>query len=158
DGRTVWLRESARLLGGSEGRPSYLIGVMADVTERRMLEDQLVQSERVEAVSRLASRMAHDLNNMLMILTGYGEELLNNVPPGSAIRADVQEILAATERMSGLTSQLLAFTRKQAGVTPGPAEGIVMEPVVGSVGRRLTARLRGQIALESNLSSEPNRV
>ena len=154
DGRTVWLRESARLLSGSEGRPQYLIGITVDATERRLLEDQLVQSERVEAVSKLASRMVHDLNNMLMILTGYGEELLNNIPAGSPLRPDIQEILAATERMSGLTSQLLAFARKPIAV----ADSVALEPLLESLSRRLSARLGAQIALELKLSAEPSRV
>jgi PAS domain S-box-containing protein len=154
DGRTVWSRESARLVPDSEGRPQYLIGITIDVSERRLLEDQLVQSERVEAVSKLASRMAHDLNNMLMILTGYGEELLNNIPAGSPLRPDIQEILAATERMSGLTSQLLAFARKQIAV----ADSVVLEPLLESLSRRLSARLGPGIALELKLSAEPNRV
>jgi C4-dicarboxylate-specific signal transduction histidine kinase len=51
---------------------------------------------------------------MLMIATGYGEELLNGLPQGSSLRADVQEVLTATERMTGLTSQLLSFARRQA--------------------------------------------
>jgi two-component system, cell cycle sensor histidine kinase and response regulator CckA len=125
DGRLVWLRESARLLKDAEGRPAYLMGVTVDVTQRRELEDQLVQAERIEAVSKLASRMAHDLNNMLMILTGYGEELINGVPAASPLRADVQEILAAAERMNGLTNHLLAFTRH-----PGSAAGVVSLEVV----------------------------
>ncbi|HEY6391564.1 MAG TPA: response regulator [Bryobacteraceae bacterium] len=133
DGRVVWLRESARLLKDAEGQPAYFIGVTVDVTERRELEDQLVQSERVEAVSRLASRMAHDLNNMLMILTGYGEELLNGIGAGSQLRGDVQEILAAAGRMNGLTSQLLAFSRH-----PGSAAGIVsLEAVLNGSKKRL---------------------
>ena len=154
DGRTVWLRESARLFSGSEGRPQYLIGITVDATERRLLEDQLVQSERVEAVSKLASRMAHDLNNMLMILTGYGEELLNNIPAGSPLRTDIQEILAATERMSGLTGQLLAFARRQVAVT----NSVVLEPLLENLSRRLSARLGAGISLELKLSAEPSRV
>jgi PAS domain S-box-containing protein len=133
DGRLRWLRETARLLSDAEGNPSYFIGVTVDVTERRELEDQLVQSERVEAVSRLASRMAHDLNNMLMILTGYGEELLNGIQAGSPLRGDVQEILAAAERMTGLTTQLLAFARH-----PGSAAGVVsLETVLSGMKNRL---------------------
>jgi two-component system cell cycle sensor histidine kinase/response regulator CckA len=154
DGRTVWSRESARLVPDSEGRPQYLIGITIDVSERRLLEDQLVQSERVEAVSKLASRMAHDLNNMLMILTGYGEELLSNIPVGSPLRPDIQEILAATERMSGLTTQLLAFARRQVAVTGS----LDLEPMLESLSRRLGARLGAGIALELKLSAEPNRV
>jgi len=137
-GHLVWLRESARLLKDDEGRPAYFIGVTVDVTERRELEDQLVQAERIEAVSRLASRMAHDLNNMLMILTGYGEELLNGMPAGSPLRGDVQEILAAAERMNGLTSHLLAFTRP-----PGSAAAIVsLETVLSGMQKRLQLELK----------------
>ena len=107
DGRILWVRESARLVTDGDGRPRYLIGITVDVTERHMLQDQLVQSERVQAVSKLAGRMAHDLNNMLMIVTGHGEELLNSLPAGSPLRADVQEIMNATERMTGVTGHLL---------------------------------------------------
>ena len=140
--------------GPSEGQPRYLIGVAVDVSERRMLEDQLVQSERVEAVSRLASRMAHDLNNMLMILTGYSEELLTSLPAGSTLRADVQEILAATERMSGLTSQLLSFARRQGGA---PAE-MDLESTLARFGPRLSALLGTHVGLELHVSEEPNRI
>ena len=148
NGSSVWLREYARVLpaaeGHSEGQPRYLIGVAVDVSERRMLEDQLVQSERVEAVSRLASRMAHDLNNMLMILTGYSEELLTSLPAGSTLRTDVQEILAATERMSGLTSQLLSFSRRQGGA---PAE-MDLDSTLARFGPRLSALLGTHVGLE----------
>jgi two-component system cell cycle sensor histidine kinase/response regulator CckA len=158
NGSSVWLREYARLLpasqDGGEHQPRYMIGVAVDVTERRMLEDQLVQSERVEAVSRLASRMAHDLNNVLMILTGYSEELLTGLPAGSTLRADVQEILAATERMSGLTSQLLSFARRQGGV----ATDMDLESTLGRFGPRLSALLGTHVGLELRMSGEPNRI
>ncbi len=157
-GGSVWLREYARLLpaseGSAEGQPRYLIGVAVDVTERRMLEDQLVQSERVDAVARLASRMAHDLNNMLMILTGYSEELLTGLPAGSTLRADVQEILAATDRMSGLTTQLLSFARRQ----PGASIEMDLESTLARFGPRLNALLGTHVGLELRTSVEPNRV
>jgi two-component system, cell cycle sensor histidine kinase and response regulator CckA len=153
-GSSVWLREYARILPAAEGQPRYMIGVAVDVTERRMLEDQLVQSERVEAVSRLASRMAHDLNNMLMILTGYSEELLTGLPAGSTLRADVQEILAATDRMSGLTSQLLSFARRQSAA----AVEMDLESTLGRFGPRLSALLGTHVGLELRLAGEPNRV
>jgi PAS domain S-box-containing protein len=153
-GSSVWIREYARLIPGADGAPRYMIGLAVDVTERRMLEDQLVQSERVEAVSRLASRMAHDLNNMLMILTGYSEELLTNLPAGSGLRADVQEILAATERMSGLTGQLLSFARRPgAGVTD-----LDLASTLGKLSPRWGALLGTHVGLEFRISAEPARV
>ena len=153
-GRTVWLREYSRLLPAKEGEPRYMIGVAVDVTERRMLEDQLVQAERVEAVSRLASRMAHDLNNTLMILTGYSEELLTALPAGSAMRSDVREILAATEKMSGFTSQLLSFARRQGPV----AEEMELESAIEKMKPRLNALLGTHVGLDLRLSGAPNRV
>ena len=157
-GGSVWLREYARLLpgaeSGAEGQPRYMIGIAVDVSERRMLEDQLVQSERVEAVSRLASRMAHDLNNMLMILTGYSEELLTTLPAGSTLRADVQEILAATDRMSGLTSLLLSFARRQ----PGTLAEMDLESALARFAPRWNALLGTHVGLELRVSGGPNRI
>jgi two-component system, cell cycle sensor histidine kinase and response regulator CckA len=153
-GGALWLREYSRLLPAAEGQPRYMIGVAVDVTERRMLEDQLVQAERVEAVSRLASRMAHDLNNALMILTGYSEELLTALPAGSTMRSDVQEILTATERVGGLTSQLLSFARRQGQA----AAELDLESALAKISLRLAALLGTHVGLDLHLSAEPNRV
>jgi len=150
----LWLREYSRILPAAEGQPRYMIGVAVDVTERRMLEDQLVQAERVEAVSRLASRMAHDLNNTLMILTGYSEELLTALPAGSTMRSDVQEILTATERVGGLTSQLLSFARRQGQA----AAEMELESALGKISLRLGALLGTHVGLDLHLGSEPNYV
>ncbi len=143
-GGSLWLREYSRLLPAAEGQPRYMIGVAVDVTERRMLEDQLVQAERVEAVSRLASRMAHDLNNTLMILTGYSEELLTALPAGSTMRSDVQEILTRHRTMGGLTSQLLSFARRQG---PAAAE-MELESALGKMSPRLNALLGTHVGLD----------
>ena len=153
-GKTVWLREYARVLPGAEGQPRYMIGIAVDITERRMLEDQLLQAERVEAVSRLASRMAHDLNNVLMILTGYSEELLTNLPAGSNLRSDVQEILAATDRMTALTGQLLSFARHPGGAVTE----LDLESTLGRFGPRLNALLGTHVGLELRVSAQPHRV
>ena len=154
DGRLVWLRESVRLLKDAEGSAAYFIGVTVDVTERRQLEDQLVQSERVEAVTRLASRMAHDLNNMLMILTGYSEELLNGMPAGSPLRGDVQEILAATGRMNGLTTQLLAFARHQGNAT----STVPLETVLSGMKNRLQHLIGAGVHLDFKFPSDAGEV
>jgi CheY-like chemotaxis protein len=90
--------------------------------------------------------MAHDLNNMLMIVTGHSEELLNSLPANSPLRADVQEILNATERMSGLTGHLLAFTRRQSST----ASAIDLHTVLRTVEQRL--------GLQFKLSTQANVV
>jgi PAS domain S-box-containing protein len=154
DGRLLWVRETARLLFDGDGNPEFLVGITVNVTERRLLERQLAQSERVEAVTKLASRMAHDLNNMLMILTGYGEELLNGLPTASSLRADVQEVLGAAERMSGLTSQLLAFARRQSAAL----DALALEAALNGLAIRLTAAAGPDVLLELKPSSEHNYV
>ena len=154
DGHIVWLRERARVAVDSHGRATRLIGVTLDVTERRLLEEQTTQAERVEAVSKLASRLAHDLNNMLMIVTGYGEELLSGLPQGSSLRADVQEVLTATERMTGLTNQLLSFARRQAA----PAGQVELEALLSTVQQYLRVLLGEGAELEVKMSAETNVV
>ncbi|MDP3910650.1 MAG: response regulator [Gemmatimonadales bacterium] len=84
-----------------------------DVTDRRNLETQIVQSQKMEAVGRLAGGVAHDFNNILTAIGGYADLLLADLPPDDARRQDVAEIHRAAERAASLTQQLLAFSRRQ---------------------------------------------
>jgi PAS domain S-box-containing protein len=84
-----------------------------DVTERRALEQQLRQAQKMEAVGRLAGGIAHDFNNLLMVISGYSEFLLERVGADPTLRGHAQEIANAAERATSLTRQLLAFSRKQ---------------------------------------------
>jgi PAS domain S-box-containing protein len=135
--RTIWLLEIARIQYDSPGRPRYLIGITVDITQRRHFERQLVQSNRRNAIGRLAGRLLHDLNNLLMIVTGYGEELLESLPVGNPLRGDIQQILTAGERVGALTNQLLAFTRRHP-VSPTTIElGGALRDMEISLQRRL---------------------
>ena len=111
-----------------EGQPKtiryrgHVMAVMAirDVTERRRTEEalrrsqeQLMQSQRLELVGRLAGGIAHDFNNLLTAITGYGSLILDTLDEHAAIRPDLAEILQAAERASDLTHQLLAYSRRQ---------------------------------------------
>ena len=84
-----------------------------DVTERRALEQQLRQAQKMEAVGRLAGGIAHDFNNLLMVISGYSEFLLERLGTDPTLRGHAQEIANAAERATSLTRQLLAFSRKQ---------------------------------------------
>jgi PAS domain S-box-containing protein len=94
------------------GRPAWL-ALVSDVTERKSLEAQLLQSQRMESVGRLAGGVAHDFNNWLGVITGYGELLRKRVASEAHLTRYADEILSASQRAAGLTRQLLAFSRKQ---------------------------------------------
>ncbi|MBI5623436.1 MAG: MEDS domain-containing protein [Elusimicrobia bacterium] len=96
-----------------DGHISAAIKIMEDVTERFSLEEQFRQSQKMEAVGRLAGGVAHDFNNIVTAISGFTEFLLASLPGDDARRKDVEEIKAAGDRATALTRQLLAFSRKQ---------------------------------------------
>jgi PAS domain S-box-containing protein len=110
-GATIWCRETVRRPHSESGT---LVGVMSDFSRRKQLEGQLLRAERAQAVRAMASTLSHDLNNPLMIIGGYAEEIRNALPEEHPLRRDAEQILAAAERISGLTGRLLEFTNEQA--------------------------------------------
>jgi signal transduction histidine kinase len=113
DGTVRWLSGAGRVLLDDHGDPVRAVGISMDVTERRTLEEQFQQAQKMEAVGRLAGGVAHDFNNLLTSILGYCELLLADVGQGDPRRADIMEIQKAGTRAAGLTRQLLAFSRKQ---------------------------------------------
>jgi PAS domain S-box-containing protein len=112
DGIAMVVRVSGRAVSDGDKRTAFEL-FAEDVTERRALEQQLRQSQKMEAVGRLAGGIAHDFNNLLMVISGYSEFLLERLGSDPALRGPAQEIAAASQRASSLTRQLLAFSRKQ---------------------------------------------
>ncbi len=113
DGRTVWVLGSASLIEADGGKPAMIEGTLLDITERKNLEEQLRQAQRIEAVGRLAGGVAHDFNNLLTAILGYSDIVLEQLPGGDRLRHYVGEIKKAGERAASLTRQLLAFSRQQ---------------------------------------------
>ena len=113
DGSYATVMDRAHLVYDASGAPIRIIGAMMDLTPRRKLEEQLRQSMKLEAVGRLAGGISHDFNNLLTVINGYSELALADLPAGDPRRTPLQEVANAGKRAAALTSQLLAFSRKQ---------------------------------------------
>jgi PAS domain S-box-containing protein len=115
-----------RTIGGEERMVSMIVSREAapedwsrvvvtffDITDRRKLEDQILQSQKMESLGRLAGGIAHDFNNLLMVISGYSDLLLNSLEKPETLERGLNEIRRAGERGAELTQQLLAFSRRQ---------------------------------------------
>jgi PAS domain S-box-containing protein len=136
------------------GDQTVLITIARDVTHEDLLERQLRQSQKMEAIGRLAGGIAHDFNNLLTAIQGNAQFVLEALPVGSDVRTDVDEILRASERAAALTSQLLAFSRKQV-LSPRVVE--LAEIVRGA--EKMLSRLIGEdVQLTTSLDPATGRV
>ena len=112
-GTTFYVHGSFSPLHDSRGQIVGLISCLGDITERKRLEEQYRQAQKMEAIGSLAGGIAHDFNNFLTVILGYGELLLGEMPGGAASREQILRISHAGEQAAALTKQLLAFSRRQ---------------------------------------------
>ena len=113
DGTEFFISLNTSAVRDDHGEIVGLLGVARDITDRRALENQLRQSQKMDAVGQLAGGIAHDFNNLLTVIQGCAGFLAEALPAADENQADVEEIRRAAERAAGLTRQLLAFSRKQ---------------------------------------------
>jgi len=127
-----------------DGEVWHLTSLVADISWQKQLEDELRHAQRMEAFGQLAGGMAHDFNNMLSVIMGYIQLVLDDCPEGDPQREYLVEIEKATHRASSLTDQLLAFSRKEA-----QREAILdLNQVLGEVAKMLKRLIGEQITLE----------
>lgn len=133
DGALYWERAFASPVRDASGAVTHYLAVKEDITEQKALEGQLRQSQKMEAIGQLAGGVAHDFNNILQVIAGYGNFLLELLPPESESGEYAREIVQGVERATGLTRQLLAFGSRQTL----EMEDLDLNEVVGGMARMI---------------------
>jgi PAS domain S-box-containing protein len=141
----------ARLVPCGENEVLILV---RDITNRKMLEQQLRQASKMEAVGRLAGGVAHDFNNLLTVIGGYAQMLRDSLPPADSLREVVEEIARAADRANALTQRLLSFSRHQV-VQPKVLE---LNSVVSGLNKMLRRVIGADIELATALRPDLARV
>ena len=113
DGQVVWGRVATSVVRGADGRPQFEVTMVENITGQKELEEQLRQSQKMEAVGRLAGGVAHDFNNLLTVISGYTDVLVSRAGDADPARPGLDAIRQAADQAAALTGQLLAFSRKQ---------------------------------------------
>ena len=139
NGELYYQEASIGPVRNATGQITHFIANGRDLTERRRLEAQLVQAQKMDAIGRLAGGVAHDFNNLLTIITSYAELALDAAPKNESLEAKIHEILLAARRAAQLTRQLLAFSRTQ----PQLLRVVDLNHVTGSIAK-LLPRLIGE--------------
>jgi signal transduction histidine kinase len=112
DGRVIWVHDESVPIVRDDGRPEFIQGYFIDITERKELERHLLQSQKTEALGRMAAGIAHDFNNLLTAIGGYAEFAKRSLRHDAPAWRHVHEIAATVERATKLTRQLLSFSRR----------------------------------------------
>jgi two-component system cell cycle sensor histidine kinase/response regulator CckA len=153
-GRPFTVRCAAHVVKDSTGNVEFLEGFVEDISERRALEQQLRQGQKMEAIGRLAGGIAHDFNNLLGVIIGYGDLVLEQAGADNPLQKPVEQIRKAAERASVLTRQLLAFSRQQVL----EMKVLNLNEVVAEMGNMLPRLLGEDIHLETILDPALGKV
>src|SRR6266853_2272658 len=149
DGKCFTIRCDAHVVRDSDGNLEFLEGFVEDISERRAMEMQLRQGQKMEAIGRLAGGIAHDFNNLLGVIIGYGDLVSEQVGDNSSLHHPVEQIRKAADRASALTRQLLAFSRQQVRET----RVLNLNAIVAEMAKMLPRLLGEDVELQTVLSS-----
>jgi two-component system, cell cycle sensor histidine kinase and response regulator CckA len=150
DGRKRWVADSSIEMRDGQGNAKGSIGILMDITERRQLEEQLRQSQKMESIGQLAAGVAHDFNNILAVIQGHTDMILGGMVEGKDAEESLKQVSAAAKRAANLTRQLLAFSRKQ----QVQAQDLNLNTVVQGMSQMLMRLLGAPISLEFKVSPE----
>ena len=147
DGSVRWIHDRGFPVTDADGQVRRLAGIAEDITDRRGLEQQLAQSQKMEGIGRMAGGIAHDFNNILTVIMGFSDLVLMQVGEAHPARDDAQQIRRAVRKAAGLTNQLLAFSRQQVL----KMRVVDLNAVVGDVQRMLQRVLGDDLVFETAL-------
>lgn len=150
DGSYRWIAAAASLATEADGRQVRLLGSHTDITERKQLEAQFRQAQKMEAVGRFSASVAHDFNNLLTVINGYSKMLTDRLSSDDPRYKMAAETLAAGHRAAVLTKQLLAFSRRQVL----KLESISLNDSIHSISSMLERVLGETVKLTLNLESD----
>ena len=147
DGTFRWITSKGRVTRNAHATPIGITGIVIDVTERKRLELQLQQAQKMDSLGQMAGGIAHDFNNVLSVILGFSDLLLEDTAADSPHAHDLAEIKKAAESGHRLTRQLLAFSRQQP-ITPARLDlNGVIEGTVGMIRRALGTRVQVELDL-----------
>jgi PAS domain S-box-containing protein len=150
NGEPFWERETIAPVKNKAGDITHYIAIKEDITEMRRLEEQLRQAQKMEAIGTLAGGVAHDFNNILTAIIGYGSMVKMKLKSEDPLRESVDQILAASDRAAHLTHGLLAFSRKQL-LNPRPVD---VNDIVRNVEKLLRRIIGEDITLSTQLTEK----
>ncbi len=154
DGTERFIKTNAMVIRDKDGKAVRMIGMNQDITDRKHMEEQLRQSQKMEAIGQLAGGVAHDFNNILTAIYGHCSILQMKMGKDAPFRSDIDQIYAAAERAANLTRSLLAFSRKQI-MSP---KKVNLNEIVMNVGKLLTRIIGEDIQLKTVSTGKPLRV
>jgi PAS domain S-box-containing protein len=154
DGTEKFIKTNAMVIRDTDRKAVRMIGMAQDITDRKHMEEQLRQSQKMEAIGQLAGGVAHDFNNILTAIYGHCSVLQMKMGKDAPFRSDIDQIYAAAERAANLTRSLLAFSRKQI-MSP---KKVNLNEIVLNVGKLLTRIIGEDIQLKTVSTGKPHRV